>query len=121
MPARDVITLAADAYDQPLVPQCCERMRGGAGRNPVFLGKAQGRGQAPSQLPGGDLPANEIGQLLVQRNRRLMVEHEPQPTSPVSARVLWGLPVCTRVYTEQMVQAVNRQAAGDQIQDLLAP
>jgi len=121
MSVRDVITLAADAYDQPLVPQCCERMRGGAMRNPVFLGKAQDRGHAASQLSGGDLVANEIGQLLVQRNRRLMVEHEPQPTSPVSARVRWGLPVCTRVYTKQMVEAVNRQAAGDQVQGVLAP
>lgn len=120
MSVRDVITLAADAYDQPLVPQCRERMRGGAVRNPVFLGKAQDRGHAASQLPGGDLVANEIGQLLVQRNRRLMVEHEPQPTSPVSARVRWGLPVRTRAYTE-IVESENRQAAGDQVQGVLAP
>jgi hypothetical protein len=111
MSVRDVITLAADAYDQPLVPQCRERMRGGAVRNPVFLGKAQDRGHAASQLPGGDLVANQIGELLVQRNRRLMVEHEPQPTSPVSARVRWGLPVRTRAYTEMWSQRIDKQLA----------
>src|SRR5260221_14406187 len=74
-------------------------MRGRTVRNPVLLRKAQDRGHAASHLASGDLPAQEIGQLLVQGNRRVVVEHVPELTSPVSTHVRWGLPVCTREYT----------------------
>src|SRR5262245_57685636 len=90
-------------------------MRGRAVRNPVLLGKAQDRGDAARHLARGDLPAQEIGQLLVQRNWRVVVEHEPELTSPPRARARWGLPVCTRGYTCHMTEAGNQQAAGNEV------
>jgi hypothetical protein len=51
----------------------------------------------------------------VQRNRRVVVEHVPELTFPVSAPVRWGLPVCTREYTNNMTEAANQRAVGDQV------
>lgn len=90
-------------------------MRGRTVRNPVLLRKAQDRGHAASHLASGDLPAQEIGQLLVQGNRRVVVEHVPELTSPVSTHARWGLPVCTREYTCNMTEAVHQQAVGCQV------
>src|SRR5258706_11470357 len=90
-------------------------MRGRTVRNPVLLRKAQDRGHAASHLASGDLPAQEIGELLVQGNRRVVVEHVPELTSPVSTHVRWGLPVCTREYTCNMTDAVHQQAVSCQV------
>ena len=51
-------------------------MGGGAVRYAVFLGEAEDRGHAASELTGLDLLAQKIGELLVQWNRRVMIEHD---------------------------------------------
>jgi hypothetical protein len=64
-PWCNVVALAADADDEPLVPEGRERVGGGAVGDPMLLGKAQDRGHAAGQLAGTDLLAQETGELLV--------------------------------------------------------
>ena len=67
--ARYVVALAADADDQSLVPQGCQRVCGRAVRYAVFLGEAEDGRHTADKLASGNLRAQEIGKLLMQRDR----------------------------------------------------
>lgn len=99
---RDVVALAPDAEDHAFIPQRRQRMRGSAMRDTVLLRKAEDRWHPAGQIPGLDLAAQQFGELLMQRDWRIVVQHGTEPTSPVGARARRGLPECTRVYTSRM-------------------
>ena len=71
-----VVALAGDADDQALVPEGRERASGGAVRDLVLLGEGQDGRNPPRQLSSLDLAAQDCRELLVQRNRRVVVKHK---------------------------------------------
>lgn len=83
----------------------------------VFLGQAEDGRYPPGQLAGRDLATQPVRQLLMQRHWRVVIEHGCDLTSPVNARALQGLPVCTRVYTQTMTEPQNAEATEEARKD----
>jgi len=78
----DVVTLAADADDQPVVSEGGQGVRCRPVRDAVLLGQAQDGGHPAGERAGCDLLPQELGQLMVQRHRQVGIEHKIRANFP---------------------------------------